>query len=98
MSKTRSVLGKGLSALIPGALEEERGGIELADAGELRVRPVAQPRTGPYLTMVEIARVAPNPLQPRKEFSKESLEELTASIKAHGVIQPVTIRRATSDN
>ncbi|MDP4199659.1 MAG: ParB/RepB/Spo0J family partition protein [Bacteroidota bacterium] len=98
MSKTRSVLGKGLSALIPGAEAEERvGGIELDEVSpELRSRPAAaaSPRTGPYLAMVEIARIAPNPLQPRKEFSKESLEDLTQSIRTHGVIQPVTVRRA----
>lgn len=108
MSKTRSVLGKGLSALIPSAASgdpenERRTSIELDEVSpELRTRPAAAqtpvaPRTGPYLAMVEIARIAPNPLQPRKEFSKESLEELTQSIRAHGVIQPVTVRRAGAE-
>lgn len=68
MSKTRSVLGKGLSALIPGAaMEEERySGIELAESAEA-IHP--RERRGPHLAAIEIARVAPNPLQPRKEFS-----------------------------
>ncbi|HEY3876529.1 MAG TPA: ParB N-terminal domain-containing protein, partial [Candidatus Kapabacteria bacterium] len=86
MSKTRSVLGKGLSALIPGMAQEETrlSGIELAHPHE------AQPATQhhPRIAEIEIARVAPNPLQPRKEFSPEGLAELTESIREHGIIQP----------
>ena len=89
MSKTRSVLGKGLSALIPGASDEDSrfSGIELAES--------ALPQAhGPRIAEIEIARVAPNPLQPRKEFSSEGLAELTQSIREHGIIQPITVRRA----
>lgn len=102
MSKTRSALGKGLSALLPGAADEEpSGGIELAvpapPSPQLSPRGKGSNSEGPYLAMVEIARVAPNPLQPRKDFTPEGLVELTESIKAHGVIQPVTVRRAATD-
>jgi ParB family chromosome partitioning protein len=92
MSKTRSVLGKGLSALIPGVAEEEKGsGIELAEVPDFRAR--QEGRREPHLNAIEIARVAPNPLQPRKEFPAETLAELTQSIKEHGIIQPITVRK-----
>jgi ParB family transcriptional regulator, chromosome partitioning protein len=46
-------------------------------------------------TMLEVAveEIEPNPNQPRKVFSSNALDELTASIKASGVIQPVIVRR-----
>lgn len=42
---------------------------------------------------VEIARVRLNPLQPRKDFSAEAMQELILSIKEKGVIQPITVRQ-----
>ncbi len=42
---------------------------------------------------IPINKIAPNPYQPRKEFSGSSLEELAASIKEYGVLQPVNIRK-----
>ena len=42
-----------------------------------------------------IAAIAPNPDQPRRRFSKEGLEELAASIREHGVLQPLSVRRAS---
>jgi ParB family transcriptional regulator, chromosome partitioning protein len=105
MSKTRPALGKGLSALLPGAAsnvasdDEKLSGIELAaiPTPATRIPERKAEEKGPYLAMVEIARVAPNPLQPRKDFTPEGLTELTESIRAHGVIQPVTVRRAAND-
>lgn len=41
--------------------------------------------------MVEISKIKPDPKQPRKYFSKESIEELAASIKEHGVIKNIEI-------
>lgn len=38
-----------------------------------------------------------NPYQPRKEFAKEALEDLTASIKQKGIIQPIIVRRLSDD-
>lgn len=40
-----------------------------------------------------ITALEPNPAQPRKVFSRESLEELSASIAAHGILQPLSVRR-----
>lgn len=41
---------------------------------------------------ISVDRIAPNPYQPRKEFSKSALEELSASIKQYGVLQPINVR------
>lgn len=43
---------------------------------------------------LDVSVVAPNPFQPRKSFNDESLQELAASIREHGVIQPVLVRKA----
>jgi len=45
---------------------------------------------------LEIARVRPNPNQPRKTFEPQALEELTASIRQHGVLQPIVVRPSGS--
>lgn len=44
------------------------------------------------LKSLPVDRIAPNPYQPRKEFSKNALEELSASIKQYGVLQPINVR------
>ena len=40
--------------------------------------------------------IAPNPGQPRTRFSHESLEELADSIRAHGILQPLSVRRLST--
>lgn len=42
--------------------------------------------------MIPVDSITPSPLQPRKKFREESLEELAASLKEHGVVQPVIVR------
>ncbi|MEW8977814.1 MAG: ParB/RepB/Spo0J family partition protein [Symbiobacterium sp.] len=42
---------------------------------------------------LEINQIAPNPEQPRREFDQERLEELAASIREHGIVQPIVVRR-----
>jgi len=73
MSK-RGGLGRGLSALIPGAPE----------AGE----------TNTGLLQVPAVAIAPNPKQPRSRFDDETLNELAASIREVGILQPIVVRRA----
>ena len=43
---------------------------------------------------IAIDRIAANPHQPRREFNEEALAELAASIKAHGLVQPIIVRPA----
>ncbi len=44
---------------------------------------------------IEVAKIVPNPFQPRKVFEPEALKELADSIKEHGVIQPVVVTKTT---
>lgn len=71
-------LGRGLGALIRDTP------VEAAPV----VSPVA---TGPQ--MVAVAQIRPNPFQPRRVFVKEALDELVASIREHGVIEPLVVRK-----
>jgi len=48
------------------------------------------------VAMLPISAIEVNPDQPRKEFAEAALEELSSSIKIHGLIQPVTVRRLNS--
>lgn len=43
--------------------------------------------------MIPVGEIEVNPWQPRNEFDQEALEELAASLKTHGLIQPLTVRR-----
>lgn len=45
------------------------------------------------ISEVEISRIVANPNQPRHVFDEEALEELATSIREHGVISPITLRR-----
>ena len=54
------------------------------------------PQNSGSLTDIEVARIKANPFQPRMEFDQDALEELKASIKANGVIQPITVRKVDS--
>jgi ParB family transcriptional regulator, chromosome partitioning protein len=49
------------------------------------------------LREVSVTSIAPNPGQPRAQFDEESLSELTASIRALGVLQPVLVREVDTD-
>ena len=40
-----------------------------------------------------LQKIEPNPLQPRKTFNPEELDSLADSIRMHGIIQPLTVRR-----
>ena len=56
-------------------------------------------KTAPMNRMAEIAteQIFPNPTQPRTQFDDEALEELAASIKQLGVIQPITVKKTADD-
>lgn len=77
-SKRRNSLGRGLSALL-----------ESADTDVNSI----EPRTLNSVANIFISQIEANPFQPRTEFNEENLNELAESIKVHGVIQPITVRK-----
>jgi ParB family chromosome partitioning protein len=77
-SKKRNALGKGLSALLNNA--------------ETDVTSV-EPRALNSVAEIPIAQIVANPFQPRTEFDETALEELAESIRIHGLVQPITVRK-----
>lgn len=47
---------------------------------------------------IELSKIEPNPDQPRRDFDQQALEELAASIRALGIIQPITLRQTGKEN
>ena len=80
----KPALGKGLGALI----STPQGG-----AGMPRLPALAQPAPGDVVNRVPLDQIVPSPLQPRKHFVPEQLTELMESIREHGIIQPLIVRR-----
>ncbi len=83
-------LGRGLDALISGPSARTAA----PPPGTPETRPAAEmpPETDRVLR-VPVAQIRPSPWQPRRVFAEEALSELTASIRTHGVIQPLVCRR-----
>jgi ParB family chromosome partitioning protein len=52
---------------------------------------------GSSINEIEISKIIANPYQPRTKFDEESLNELAASIKEFGIIQPITLRKIDQD-
>ena len=72
----KSALGKGLSALI--------------STRPPAIRLEAEP--GDKVQQANLSSIGPSPLQPRKDFARDSLNELVQSIRQHGIIQPLIVR------
>jgi ParB family chromosome partitioning protein len=81
MSRPRNALGRGIGALIPSQPVA-------APAG-----PVASHDAAPE---IPLSAIDPNPEQPRRVFDEAQLARLAASIRVHGVLQPIVLRRAGS--
>jgi ParB family chromosome partitioning protein len=79
-------LGRGLDALIPRAVTKEIS----IDSKEIRFD---DGQSVGVIAKIEIAKIKPNPYQPRETFDRTALEELKQSIIEKGVIQPITVRR-----
>ncbi len=47
------------------------------------------------VAMIPLAEIEVNPFQPRKDFDPEALKDLSDSLRVHGLIQPITVRRLT---
>ena len=51
-----------------------------------------------YVQRIPVAQIRPNPYQPRREFRVEELSELEASLRATGLLQPITVRKVGTDS
>jgi ParB family chromosome partitioning protein len=80
-------LGRGLNALL-GEVSLDRSANRVASGGA----PVPASQSGDGVSTIATADIHPNPAQPRRHFSEESLQELAASLKRHGLIQPILVR------
>lgn len=85
MSK-KVALGRGLSALLSDTPSEEKLEVEVAAPNAL-----SEGTSG--INEIPVAEIETNPFQPRQYFDEEALNELAESIKVHGIIQPITVRR-----
>jgi ParB family chromosome partitioning protein len=82
-NKQRNALGRGLSAL----LENSNTDITANESKPLH-----------SISEIPISQVQANPFQPREEFDEVALNELADSIKIHGIIQPITVRKLGYDS
>jgi ParB family transcriptional regulator, chromosome partitioning protein len=91
MPQQKRGLGKGLGALIPTASSA-------AAADRDQYYPAAsesqaQEDVGAYFEEIPVGAITPNPRQPRQVFDEEMIEELAASIRVVGLLQPVVVRK-----
>ncbi|MEG0795393.1 MAG: ParB/RepB/Spo0J family partition protein [Odoribacter sp.] len=77
----KNVLGRGLGALIADAAEE----------------PMTREVIVSAMQELSLTDIRPNPFQPRTEFDEDALNELAASIKSIGIVQPITVRSVEND-
>ena len=77
----KTVLGRGLNALIPKGPRMETG-----DGSR-------QPTDNGAIASIPVGSIKPNPFQPRTDFDESTLDELKRSIKEKGIVQPITVRR-----
>ena len=88
MSNKRNALGRGLSALLESA------------STDITSNKKANNELGAVVgavTNLPLAQIEANPFQPRSHFEEQALAELAESIKLHGIIQPVTVRKMGYD-
>lgn len=96
MSKLQRGLGKGLSALLgdAGELEQLRAPVGYVNK---EVVGASEPQDTAGILRIPVDMIEPNPFQPRMSFDQDALQELAASIKTFGLIQPITVRKKTAD-
>ena len=84
MNKKKDALGKGIRALLSDIYD---------DTEVLRISATDEDSIINTVPKIRLEQIEVNPFQPRSDFNPQALEELAASIKVHGVIQPITVRK-----
>jgi len=88
---TKEGLGRGIRALLDSIDDSPVSGAELKKK-QSAVKEVAS-----SIISISVEQIEVNPFQPRVAFDEERLKELSSSIKVHGLIQPITVRRLDRD-
>ncbi|SOC17404.1 ParB/RepB/Spo0J family partition protein [Thalassospira xiamenensis] len=83
-------LGRGLSALL--GEEDEDVGAAVAGGNEN----AAHPGPGGTTQLIAITDLKPSPFQPRSNFDDEAIDDLAASIRQKGIIQPILVRASST--
>lgn len=86
MNAKKKALGKGLGALLEDSQNYKAPEYQVKDDNILE-----------GVANIPLTKIDSNPFQPRKEFAEDLLQELAASIKEQGIIQPVTLRKKEDD-
>ena len=91
-------LGRGLEALLATAAPSmpHTGAAHSTGIGGGAHSPSIDP--GDYVQRIPVSQIRPNPYQPRREFHAEELSELEASLRATGLLQPITVRKVAADS
>ena len=92
MSKKKA-LGRGLSALLSDNSAEDKLEVDIQSPASPQQKGVV----ASGIAEIPIEEIEVNPFQPRTHFDQEALQELSESIKVHGNIQPITVRRLTAN-
>jgi ParB family transcriptional regulator, chromosome partitioning protein len=99
MAQQKRGLGRGLGALIPTTPGPVGAGSHVGEAmgaslsGAATMTPERPEVDGAYFDEIAIGAITPNPRQPRQNLDDDSLEELAASIREVGLLQPVVVRK-----
>jgi ParB family chromosome partitioning protein len=78
MTIKKSALGKGLTALL------QDSNTDVSSKNPIAANSISE---------IKLSEIEANPFQPRKEFDEGALDELAESIRLHGIIQPITVRK-----
>jgi ParB family transcriptional regulator, chromosome partitioning protein len=92
--RRRGGLGRGLEALIPSSPQDDQEPAAQGAEQEPTALQADEEPSGPSFEQLPLDRIDPNPRQPREAFDEETLQDLTASIEAVGVLQPIVVRPA----
>jgi ParB family chromosome partitioning protein len=93
MSKKKA-LGRGLSALLSDSQSDEK--LEVDHFPVSRSTTSGETKSESGMSEISLDEIEVNPFQPRTHFDKEGIEELAESIRVHGIIQPITVRKLSS--
>ncbi|HBV33374.1 TPA: chromosome partitioning protein ParB [Patescibacteria group bacterium] len=88
MANKQFQLGKGLSALIPKRVEPSAAAPIMPAPSEKNQQSVIG---GEQIVQLSVDKIKVNPYQPRQLFDQSNLDELAASIKVHGILQPLVV-------